>query len=178
MHIVLAIITALGGLFWALTAMRNAGIHLSDLNPFVAIRRWRWRREYGSKPIFKLDKPMDAAAVLLVAVAKADGAISAEQKQLLIKQFEGTFEIDNNAASQLLTGTMHMLRDELSIVGNIDKILQRSANRFEPPQVQQLLAMMRHVAVVETALNTEQQQILDQTEAFFHTLHSPQPKWQ
>jgi uncharacterized tellurite resistance protein B-like protein len=178
MPVIIGIITALASLFWALSAMRNAGIHLSDLNPFVAMRRWRWRREYGAKPIFKLEKPMDAAAVLLVAIAKADGAISTQQKQLLLQQFESTFEINSNTASQLLTGTLHILRDELSIVGNIDKVLQRSSNRFEPQQAQQLIAMMHRVAAFDTAVNHEQQQILDQTEAFFHKLHSPQPKWQ
>src|SRR5262245_24195008 len=119
---IIAAITALAGLIWALTALRNSGFSFSSLNPFLAVRRWRWSRDFGAKPIFKIDRPMDAAAVLLVAIAKADGVMSTEQKQTLLSLFEQRFELSKNDASQLLAATIYLLRDELSIVDNVDKV--------------------------------------------------------
>ncbi|MBC7983555.1 MAG: TerB family tellurite resistance protein [Candidatus Obscuribacterales bacterium] len=177
MHIVIAVITAVAGLFWALNSLQNSGFRFSSLNPFLAVRRWQWRREFGTKPIYRLHRPMDAAAVLLVAMAKADGAISAEQKQALLSMFREKFEISTDEASHLLLSTTHLMRDELSIVNGLDNILELSATRFEPEQVTSLLAMMRKIASMDGSINTEQQQLLDATEQYFARKNAPQEKW-
>jgi uncharacterized tellurite resistance protein B-like protein len=177
MHIVIAVITAVAGLFWALTSLRNSGFQFSSLNPFLAIRRWRWSRDFGAKPLYKLDRPMDAAAVLLVAMAKADGLISAEQKQTILSLFERHFEISASEASALFAASSHLLRDELSIVAGVPHILERSAARFEPNQVTELLAMMRKIAALDGSINTEQQELLSATERYFANLQAPQQKW-
>ncbi len=174
---IVAVITALAGLIWALSALMRAGFDFNSLNPFLAVRRWRWSRDYGAKPLFKLDRPMDSAAVLLVAMAKADGIMSAEQKQSLLSLFEQRFEISGSEASQLLAATMHLLRDELSIVENVDKILMRSAVRFETSQVTELLAMMRKIAAMDGSINAEQEKLLTATEAYFTRINAPQQKW-
>lgn len=177
MHIVIAVITALAGFFWALTALRNSGFQLSALNPFLAARRWRWRREYGAKPLYRLERPMDAAAAVLVAIAKADGLISSEQKQTLLKLFEQHFEVPPSEASQLFAAAVHLLRDELSIADGVPHLFERSASRFEPSQVQDLLAMMRQIAMMDGSINDEQQRLLDATERYFAETHAPQQKW-
>jgi uncharacterized tellurite resistance protein B-like protein len=174
---IIAIITALAGLIWALTALRNTGFQFSSLNPFLAIRRWRWSRDFGAKPIFKLTRPMDAAAVVLVAIAKADGVMSSEQKQTLLTMFQHRFEMSANEASDMLTSTIYLLRDELSIAEDVDKIFERSAARFEPQQVGELMGMMRQLASMDGSINAEQARILAATETFFARIHAPQKKW-
>ena len=37
MHIVIAVITAIAGLFWALNALQRSGFQFSSLNPFLAL---------------------------------------------------------------------------------------------------------------------------------------------
>jgi len=177
MHIVIAVITATAGLFWALTALRNSGFQFSSLNPFLALRRWRWSQDYGAKPLYKLDRPMDVAGVLLVAAAKADGLMSAEQKRALLSLFAQHFEISASEASQLFASSLHLLRDELSVVEQVPRILERSADRFEPNQVTELLAMMRKIAIMDGSINAEQQQLLDATERYFASRNAPQQKW-
>lgn len=178
MHIVIAAITAVAGLFWALTALRNSGFQFSSLNPFLAIRRWRWSSEYNAKPLFKLARPMDAAAVLLVATARADGAISTDQKQTLLGIFRETFQLSESAASELWLATNHLLRDELSVAANVDKILERSAAGFESEQVAELLALMRRIAAMDGSINDEQQRLIAGTEAFFAARFAPKRAWQ
>jgi uncharacterized tellurite resistance protein B-like protein len=174
---IVAVITALAGLIWALSALQRTGFDFNSLNPFLAIRRWRWSREYGAKPIYKLDRPMDAAAVLLVSIAKADGVMSSAQKQALLSMFEQRFELSASEASQLAAATIHMLRDELSIVEKVDKILERSATRFEATQINELLGMMRKVAAMDGSINAEQERLLAATEGYFAHINAPQQKW-
>ena len=83
----IAAITAIAGLLWALNALQRSGFHFSSLNPFLAYRRWQWSRTYGGRPIYKLERPIDVAAVLLLGVAKADGAITSDQKRELLAMF-------------------------------------------------------------------------------------------
>jgi uncharacterized tellurite resistance protein B-like protein len=167
MHIVIAVITALAGLIWALSSLANSGFRLSSLDPFAAYRRWQWRRTYGAKPIYKLDRPMDVAALLLLGIAKADGDITSDQKRELQTIFQTEFEMSRDEAADLLLASSHLIRDEIYIVDHLDKILERSAARFEPENVRSLLALMRRVAALDGSINGEQQKLIDATERYF-----------
>jgi uncharacterized tellurite resistance protein B-like protein len=171
MHIVIAVITALAGLLWALNSLQRSGFQLSSLNPFLAYRRWQWRRTYGGRPIYKLDRPMDVAAVLLLGIAKADGEITSDQKRELLALYQSEFSISRDEASDLLLASSHLIRDEIYLVDNLDKVLERSAERFEPDAVTSLLAMMRKVAALDGSINTEQQKLIDATERYFAGRH-------
>lgn len=178
MHIVIAAITALAGLLWAINSLQRSGFHFSSLNPFLAYRRWQWRKTYGGKPIYKLDRPMDVAAVLLLGVAKADGDITSDQKRELQALFQSEFDITRDAAADLLLASSHLIRDVIYIVDHLDKILERSASRFEPAAVSSLLAMMRRVAALDETINGEQQKLIDATERFFAARQKPAGKWE
>lgn len=178
MHIVIAVITALAGLLWALNALQRSGFQLSSLNPFLAYRRWQWRKTYGGRPIFKLDRPMDVAAVLLLGIAKADGEITSDQKRELLAMFQSEFSISRDEASDLLLASSHLIRDEIYLVDNLDKVLERTAERFEPDTVASLLAMMRKVAALDGSINTEQQKLIEATERYFAARNKPATgKW-
>jgi uncharacterized tellurite resistance protein B-like protein len=177
MHIVIAVITAIAGLFWALNALQRSGFQFSSLNPFLAWRRFQWSRTYGGRAIYQLERPMDVAAVLLLGVAKADGAITSDQKRELLAMFQSEFSISRDEASDLLLASSHLIRDEIYLVDHLDKILARSAERFEPDTVTSLLAMMRKVAMLDGSINAEQQKLIDATEHYFSGRSQPQGKW-
>ena len=177
MHIVIAAITAVAGLFWALNALQRSGFHFSDLNPFLAWRRFQWSRKHGGKPIYKLDKPMDVAAVLLLGVAKADGEITSDQKKELLGMFQSEFGISRDEAADLLLASSHLIRDEIYLVDNLDKVLARSAQSFELDTVASLLAMMRRIAMLDGSVNAEQQKLIEATEKYFAARARPVSKW-
>lgn len=177
MHVIIAAITAIAGLLWALNALQRSGFQLSSLNPFLAYRRWQWRRTYGGKPIYKLERPMDVAAVLLLGVAKADGEITSDQKKTLLEMFQNEFGISRDEASDLLLASSYLIRDEIYIVDHLDKILERSADRFEPEAVASLLAMMRRMAALDGSINSEQQKLIEATERFFASRSRPRGAW-
>lgn len=164
---VIAAITALAGLLWALNSLQRSGFHFSSLNPFLAYRRWQWRKTYGGKPIYKLDRPMDVAAVLLLGVAKADGDITSDQKRELQAMFQSEFDLTRDQAADLLLASSHLIRDEIYIVDNLDKVLERSIERFEPGAGESLIRMMRTVALLDGSINGEQQKLIEATERYF-----------
>jgi uncharacterized tellurite resistance protein B-like protein len=177
MHIVIAALTAIAGLLWALNSLQRSGFHFSSLNPFLAYRRWQWSRTYGARPIYKLERPIDVAAVLLLGVAKADGAITSDQKRELLAMFQSEFSISRDEASDLLLASSHLIRDEIYLVDHLDKILARSADRFEPDAVASLVAMMRRVAALDGSINGEQQKLIEATERYFTGRKQPQGRW-
>ena len=177
MHIVLAAITALAGLLWALNSLQRSGFSFSSLNPFLAYRRWQWRKTYGGRPIYKLERPMEVAAVLLLGVAKADGDITSDQKRELQALFQSEFDLSRDEAADLLLASSYLIRDEIYIVDHLDKILERSSQRFEPAAVGSLLGMMRRIAVLDGPINAEQQKLIDATERYFSGLHQAPGKW-
>jgi uncharacterized tellurite resistance protein B-like protein len=168
-HIIIGAITALAGLLWAINSLQRSGFSLSSLNPFLAYRRWQWSRTYGAKPIYRLERPMDVAAVLLLGTAKADGAITSDQKRELQNLFQSEFEISRDEAADLLLASSHLIRDEIYIVDHLDKILEPSAPKFEPSAVSSLLSMMRRVAALDGSINGEQQKLIDATDRYFAT---------
>jgi uncharacterized tellurite resistance protein B-like protein len=177
MHVLIAAITAIAGLLWALNSLQRSGFNLNSLNPFLAYRRWRWNRSHGMKPIYRLERPMDVAAVLLLGVAKADGAITSDQKKELLALYQDEFEISRDEASDLLLASSHLIRDEIYIVDHLDKILAPSAERFETDSVASLLRMMRKMAALDGSINGEQQKLIDATEAYFTARAPKAQKW-
>lgn len=167
MHVIIAAITALAGLLWAINSLQRSGFSLSSINPFLAYRRWKWSRTYGSKPIYRLDRPMDVAALLLLGIAKADGEITSDQKRELQNLFQNEFEISRDEAADLLLASSHLIRDEIYIVDHLGKILEPSAAKFEPGAVSSLLGMMRRIAALDGSINGEQQKLIDATERYF-----------
>ena len=121
---------------------------------------------------------MDVAAVLLLGVAKADGAITSDQKRELLAMFQSEFSISRNEASDLLLASSHLIRDEIYLVDHLDKILARSADRFEPDAIGSLLGMMRKVAALDGSINGEQEKLIDATERYFAGRNKqPANKW-
>jgi uncharacterized tellurite resistance protein B-like protein len=177
MHVLIAAITAVAGLLWALNSLQRSGFQPSSLNPFLAYRRWKWSRTHGLKPIYRLERPMDVAAVLLLGIAKADGTITSDQKRVLLEMYQSEFEISRDEASDLLLASSHMIRDEIYLVDHLDKILAPSAARFEGDAVASLLRMMRKVAALDGSVNAEQQKLIDSTEAYFAAKAPRAQKW-
>lgn len=177
MHVIIGVLTAVAGLIWALVALQRAGVHLSDLNPFLWLRRAEWRKKFSAKPIYALDQPVDVAAVLLLGVAKCEGEISAEQKRKLHQTFERDFRLTSDDASDLLLASSHLIRNEIYLVDHLPKILDKSAAKFTAGQVGSLLSLMQRVASFEGPPNSEQQKLISATAEYFNARQDKTGTW-
>lgn len=177
MHIVIGVLTAVAGLIWALVALQRAGVSIGSLDPFAWYRRMQWQKKYADKPLYCLNEPMDVAAVLLLATAKCEGEVSAEQKQMLLRTFESEFSQTTDEAADLLVASAHLLRNEVYLVDNLDRVLERSKDRFTPTQVASLSMLMRRIAELEGPINEEQRKLIDATQRYFEDRAQPHRVW-
>jgi uncharacterized tellurite resistance protein B-like protein len=170
-------ITALAGLVWAFVALQRAGLDLNALNPFLWHRRRQWNKKYREKPIYCLGDPMEAAALLLLGAAKCEGEISSEQKQEILSIYENEFKLGRDEASDLLLASAHLLREEIYLVDNLNRILEKSGPSFTPEQVESLIALMQRVSVIESGLNDEQRKLIQATRSYFAQTSKGNGKW-
>jgi uncharacterized tellurite resistance protein B-like protein len=177
MHYLIGLISAFAMLIFALSRLQRAGLDLNALNPFLWYRRAQWRRLYGSKPLYSLDKPMDVAALLLLATAKCEGEVSTEQKKFLLHTFKQEFHLSDKEAAGLLASSAYLLRDELYIASQLEKVLARSQHAFTPEQAESAISLMEEVAWVDGEANYEQAQLIDRAKQIFSTLQQAPGKW-
>jgi len=176
-HIVIGVLSAVAGLIWAMVALQRSGLDLTALNPFLWYRRNQWKKKYADKPIYALDAPMDVAAVLLLGTAKCEGEISTEQKKAIVVIFQNEFHLGRDEASDLLLASAHLIRDEIYLVDNLGKILEKSRPRFTEDQVASVLSLMRRVANLDSAMNQEQRKLVQATEDYLGTASKHQGTW-
>jgi len=167
----------MAGLIWAFVALQRSGFSLDSINPFLWYRRAQWRRHYGVRPIYNLDDPMDVAAVLILGVAKCEGEISREQKRAIQAMFEAEFGLDSNAAADLLLASSHLLRDEIYLSDNLEKVLSKSAADFSAGQIESLPGMLMRVGILESPFNDEQRKLISATEHYFQNTATKKSTW-
>lgn len=164
MHYVIGLITAIAGLLWALNSIQRSGFNLSSLNPFAAYRRWQWSQKNAVKPLYRLNDPVEVAAVLLLGVAKCRGELSRDQKSYLLGVFREELSLSAAEADDLLVASSFLLRDEVYIIDKLERILAPSKAALTPAQRASILKLMQHVAEVEGVSNDEQRRLIERTD--------------
>ncbi|MDE0003592.1 MAG: TerB family tellurite resistance protein [Rhodospirillaceae bacterium] len=142
-----------------LSRLADAGIDLGGLNPFLWRRRRAWRQKFEANPLFGLDQPMEAAAVLAVGVAKADGDMSTQQKQALLERFQQTFNIDARMAEDLLSSSAHLAGDGRILRDQVHDVIARSKEQFTDKQIDSTLSLLEDIAAVEGASKRQRELI-------------------
>lgn len=177
MHIIIALITALAGLLWALNSLQNSGFSFSSLNPFSWKRRRQWRKQYQQNPLYSLDNPMEAAAVLLLGTAKLEGEISQQQKQQLLQIFTEEFKLSEKDAQSLFSSTAYLLQNENNFLKNIPRILAKSADKFTDQQKQMTLSLIAQVAKIDSQILDEQQELINKVSKVFAIKENQNGGW-
>ena len=161
MHILIAAITALAGFAWALHSLQNSGLDLNAFNPFYWVRRRQWQKQLGTKAIHRLENPMEAATLLIVATARLDGDITREHKQEIIQLFITEFSVTSHTATEFLAVASHMLANVFNITEEVRLILAPSISKYLPRHKVSLLEMMNKTAQREGAASKDQQALID-----------------
>lgn len=166
-HVLIALITAVAGLLWALHSLHNAGVSLGGLNPFSWARRRQWDKKYNAKPLHRLDNPMDVAAVLIVGIVKMEGDISREQKSAVIALFENEFRISFDQAGEMFGSCVYLLRDCLDVAAEVKNIIAPARERFDAEKIDSMVSMMKSAATLEGKISAGQTQLIEQVTALF-----------
>jgi len=158
MHIVLGLLTTIVTVLYLLDRM---GIDLGGLNPFYWYRRRAFARKYGSDPIYSIQDPMHGAALLVIGTAKLGGDLTASQKATANALFVSEFSIDSAEASQLFGSAAHLLAAPQLIGDQLQKLLERSTERFSREQAVSIVKMAEQVAAVDGGPAPVQSEFLD-----------------
>lgn len=177
MHIIIAAITAIAGLIWALYALQNAGVDLNAFNPFTWARRRKWEKLYGSKPIYNLTKPMEAAAAIMVGVLKQEGEVSREQKQEVIDLFKANFMLSDQDAVELFASSAHLVKDEVNLDQSIKYILKPSMSQFTPDMASSFIELLDKVSKLEGTPSKSQISVISNVKSEIGKQSKPNSKW-
>ncbi|MDR2709808.1 MAG: TerB family tellurite resistance protein [Burkholderiales bacterium] len=159
MHIIIAAITALAALIYALYRLQDAGVDLNSFNPFTWYRRHQWKKNFHAHPALAVSNPMDIAAVALLHVAELKGELTRETRQTLLNLFQSTFKIDEKTASELFSSTSFLLKDGL-FEKHASRFIEERWNALDAAQAQQIVPLIQKIAESDGLPNSRQNAFL------------------
>ncbi len=162
MHIVLGLLGTVVTILVLLNRLAEAGIDLGGLNPFLWQRRRKWRKQYEGNPVFKIEDPLDATAILMVAVAKSDGDMTREAKKLILELFEKVFGQSKKDAAGLLISSSHLLGDGTEVRDKIRQFLAPSKSNFTESKAGSAMELLEKVANLNAPLHPNTRSMLEQ----------------
>lgn len=177
MHIIIGVITAAAGLIWALYRLQSSGVDLNSFNPFFWARRRRWEKQVGTKPLHRIENPMEATAVLVVAMAQLEGIVSREHKKEIVGLFVDEFGIREKTAVEYCASSSYLLKEVLSISGEVKNILNPTKAQFESRHKESLISMMAAVSQSESVATKEQLELLGAVKRELSLVEQQAKKW-
>lgn len=134
MHIVLSILGAIVTILILLKRLADAGFSLGGLNPFLWHRRKQWQDQATGNPIFAIEDPMEASALIITGATKISGDMTSEQKSFLLNVFEQEFHLSGKDSAGLLASSAYLLGDGQALKGDLEKVLKPSMENFSQTQ--------------------------------------------
>lgn len=160
MHIVIGVITAIAGLVWALYRLQNSGVDLNAFNPFYWMRRKKWEQQLGTKALHRLEDPVEAAALLVTAVATYETDITRELRGEVTALFVEEFKIASAQAGELFSASLYLLREAGSMEAEMRHILAPSKGKLNALQIESLFRMLHKAAAFEPAAREEKSRLV------------------
>lgn len=158
MHIIIGFLTAVATLLYVLERL---GIDIGWLNPWAWKRRRAWLKQSTGNPIFALNEPIDAIALLATAAAKIDGDIALEEKEQLKAVFQKTFNQSEKEASQLLGASVHLLGSGEEVYQSPEKIVKCSLPKFTEEQKSSSINLISEIINLGTSPSDLQTDFLE-----------------
>ncbi|HHJ15891.1 MAG TPA: TerB family tellurite resistance protein [Gammaproteobacteria bacterium] len=177
MHIVLGALGSIVTILWLFYRLAEMGIDLGGLNPFLWQRRRRWKKLHDGNPVYKLDSPLEATALLMTAVAKADGDMSAEEKSEILKIFSEEFHLSDNDASGLLISSSHLLGKGEEVRDHLKKVLAPSLSRFTQEQADSAIELIARVSRIAGPASDLQNRLVTSAGNILGSKNSQSGKW-
>jgi uncharacterized tellurite resistance protein B-like protein len=159
-HIILAFLGVVVTILVLLSRLQENGIDIGWLNPFSWHRRRKYRNHHDLNPAFKLESPMEVAALYMVAVAKVDGDISREQKERIIALFQTEFHLTSDEARGLLGSSVHLLGQTQEVFNTPHKVIERCYDKISPEQAESICHLLNEVAKVEGTNSQAQEKLV------------------
>ena len=162
MHIILGALSSIVTILWLLHRLAEMGIDLGGLNPWLWMRRRKWQQEYRGNPLYGIADPMEATALLMTAVVKADGDMSSNEKRTLLEIFHEEFSLSKREAADMLVSSAYLLGDGVDLRGNLAAVLKPSQDKFTQDQAESALEMIQRAANIDGDPSEPQAKLVQQ----------------
>ena len=162
MHIIIAVLGAIAGLFWAFTHFMNAASEGREAIRDVkgVVRRGKWNRRIDQRLIENLADPREAAAILAYQVAEYDGAVTERQRAKITSDMREMFEADEETADGLFAFA-RMAVGEINDAGNsVRKIIRPVIETCTPDEKASLIAFLDRTAEIEGPASDAQRRLI------------------
>ncbi|MFY8274783.1 TerB family tellurite resistance protein [Pseudoalteromonas sp. SSDWG2] len=167
MHIILGVLGTVVTILVLINRLSDAGLDIGWLNPFSWHRRRKFRKKYELAAAYSLESPMDVAALFLVAVAKVDGDMSAQQKQAILNIFTNEFNLSEQEAKSLLGASVHIYGRSDEVIDNPKAVLARSKEKFTQSQISSLIELLEKLALIDGVCSQQQTRLINSIKAQF-----------
>lgn len=176
MHIILGLLGAIVTILVLLKRLDDVGIDLGWLNPF-AWRRRAFRDRLETNPIYAVDVPLDAAGLMLLAVAKRDGELTGLEKATILDLYQEELQLSRKDANALLGTSAHLLHNAGTLTYNLEKVLKPSSEHFSKEQARSTIEMMEQIARTDGTASTEQLALINEARAVLLSRWEAKGKW-
>ena len=163
MHIIIAIITAIAGLLWALNSLQRSGFDLNSLNPFFWARRRRWENMQVN-PLYGIETARELAATLMFAVMRQGGDPTEEQKRHLLELYTNELRFGQNDSTEMYTVASHLISTDPNYMHKVHDLMAPAMPSMTAEQRQSIPQLIRSVADFDGPPNKMQQDFLDAVE--------------
>jgi hypothetical protein len=178
MHILLSLLGAVVTVLILLHRLADAGISLGGLNPFLQSRRRHWERKFTGNPIYQIESPMDATALLLTAAAKIDGDMSSEQKSQILSAFEDEFKLNKKESAGLLISSNYLLGRGDGVTEQLDAILKPSLPNFTQTQAESAAKLLQQLSERDMQPNADRQAFIQKATQLILEPFQPKDGWE
>ncbi|MEM0986426.1 MAG: TerB family tellurite resistance protein [Pseudomonadota bacterium] len=167
MHIVGIIIAIVSGILiwqWRVRQAAETARELGDMVQTAANlpRRLAFKRKSGKSGLKLIEDPREAAAVMMLEIARADGETSAEAKSVMHTIMQEEFEIDPADADALTTHAAFLLRNSPVPHAVMDRMARHilDAPGIGPKEIVDLDGMLVAVTEADGPPSAEQLSLL------------------
>ena len=178
MHVIIGLLGSIVTILWLLHRLAEMGIDLGGLNPFLWQRRRKWRKQYEANPVFLLEGPMEATALLITATAKADGDMSSEEKREILSIFENEFQLSKKDAAGLLISSSHLLGKGDEVREQLDKVLNPSLENFTKEQALSAIELIKRISELGGSATEMQSELIHNATVILERPITPKKKWE
>lgn len=178
MHVIIGLLGSIVTILWLLHRLAEMGIDLGGLNPFLWQRRKKWRKQYEANPVFLLDGPMEATALLITATAKADGDMSSEEKREILSIFENEFQLSKKDAAGLLISSSHLLGKGDEVRDQLEKVLNPSLENFTKEQALSAIELIKRISELGGSATEMQSELIHNATVILERPITPKKKWE
>jgi uncharacterized tellurite resistance protein B-like protein len=166
MGIIAGIVALMGAIVFALVRLNSTADAAKGLAETVGeahglFRGWTWRRKLAPDKIAMINDARLAAAVMVVATAEHDGALTDKEQIWIHGEFRDTLGLSTNEASELMAHARFISKD----VRDLDNCFRRLAPVIKkvcgPSERADLIRMLHGVLVIDSVSNDIERQAIE-----------------